>query len=665
MKKTLSLILAFVMLLSVTAGLNISTFALNTVSTIYLCNGDGQKLDLGPIDGENPCFNIYESDNKVVVDTESEARTYTNGVRWQDTATYQMLQPTDTFEANHTYELRVILKCADGYVFNTKEGRIDVKANIRHTIVTDTVATFYVEGEVEEYNADTIIVSKTFTCPGIEDITEAKISMTAPQEGENPFYESTPENKKFYIDTAESSLFLGNKVRWYNKTEGWFLNENSTFENGNIYEAYVRLRPSNGYQFTEDTVVKFGYTTATVQSAAADYLTAYVEYTLFDVVDNVDMTIDVDYSPSKPAGFFANSEEPDRYSSVYDYNEDYFVDGVCYKDLTTDSYMEVGGLPFFQGHEYSVTVAVKCQEARKFTGVNLVTGTINGVDALANSSSPFGKRVDGVWFFTAKLGTCAKDLNECTVAYPKNAKYVYNGKKQKLQVLITDNGERLVEGTDYEILYMGSHTNVGKVNYEILGLGEYKGSKSGSFKITAKPMSSDAKINISGKTFTYDGKVKQPTVTVYDGSTKLKKNTDYTVSYSYTKSKNVGEYSVKVTFKGNYSGSKSVTYTIIPKGTTLLKTASTGKDWISPQWKKQTTQTTGYEIMYSKSAGFRSGNKTVTVSDSKQTVKKITGLKKNTKYYFKIRTYKKVKINGRYKVFYSSWSPVKEFKTRK
>ncbi|MBE6741659.1 MAG: fibronectin type III domain-containing protein [Ruminococcaceae bacterium] len=664
MKKTLSLILAFVMLLSVTAGLNITVFASNTVSSVYLCNGDGQKLDLGPIDGENPCFNIYESDNKVVVDTESEARTYTNGVRWQDTATYQMLQPTDTFEANHTYELRVILKCADGYIFNTKEGHIDVKAHLRHTIVTDTVATFYVEGDVEEYNADTIIVSKTFTCPGIQDIAEAEISMTAPQDGKRAFYNSNPSGSKFYIDETESSTFLGNKIRWYNVTEGWFLTEEDVFEAGNVYEAYVRLRPNKGYQFTEDTVVKFGSTTATIQSQAADYITAYVDYTLYYSVKDVEMTIDVDFSPSKPAAFFANSEEPDRYY-CYDYNDDAFVSGVCYKDLTNDSYMEVGGLPFFQGHEYSVTVAVTCQDANKFSGLNVITSSINGVDAEVSARSPFGERVEGVYFFTANLGTCAKDLNDCTVAYPKNAKYVYNGKKQKLQVIITDKGELLVEGTDYEILYMGSHTNVGKVNFEIIGLGEYKGSKSGSFNITAKPMSSGAKINISGKTFTYDGKIKQPTVTVYDGSTKLKKNTDYTVSYSYTKSKNVGEYSVKVTFKGNYSGSKSITYTIIPKGTTLLKTASTGKDWISPQWNKQTTQTTGYEIMYSKSAGFRSGNKTVTVSDNKQTVKKIKSLKKNTKYYFKIRTYKKVKINGRYKVFYSSWSPVKEFKTRK
>ena len=46
----------------------------------------------------------------------------------------------------------------------------------------------------------------------------------------------------------------------------------------------------------------------------------------------------------------------------------------------------------------------------------------------------------------------------------------------------------------------------------------------------------------------------------------LKGGVDYNVSYPKGM-KNVGKYTVKVTFKENYSGSKSLTYTINPKGT--------------------------------------------------------------------------------------------------
>ena len=663
MKKTLSLFLSLVMLLSI-GGTGTSVFALNTVYSVYLCNAESISLDIGPMNGDNPCFNFRENDGKAEVYSDFNERSFTNGVKWQDVNTYQILKPTDTFQANHTYKLQILLKCADGFVFNTKEGTFDVQAHLRQTTESGTSVYFYVDADTSDFDADTLMVSKTFTCPGIENIAEAKISMTAPQEGENPFYESTPANNKFYIDTTEAGNFLDNKVRWYNMTEGWSLNGESTFEAGNIYQAYVRLRPNNGYQFTDDTVVKFGTQTATIESAASGFIAAYVNYTVFDIVENVEMTIDVDFSASKIPEFFANSEEPQRYS-YYDYNEDYFIQGVCYKDVTNGEYMELSGLPFFQGHEYAVTVAVKCHEAHKFTGVNLVTASINGVEAVASTISPFGKRVDGVWFFTANLGTCTKDLNECSISYPSRANYTYNGRAQHLKVNIYDNGYTLEEGKDYEVLYMGNRTNAGKVNFEILGIGNYSGSTSGSFKINAKLMSSSAKINISAKSYVYDSKVKQPTVTVYDGNKKLTKGTNYTVSYSNSKSKNVGEYSIKVTFKGNYTGSKSVTYSIVPKSTTLLKTASTGKNWISPQWKKQTTQTTGYEIMYSKSGGFKSGNKTATVSKNTQTVKKITGLSKNTKYYFKVRTYKTVKVSGRNKKIYSSWSGVKEFKTRK
>ncbi|MBR3738776.1 MAG: fibronectin type III domain-containing protein, partial [Eubacterium sp.] len=525
----------------------------------------------------------------------------------------------------------------------------------------------YVSANVElvEGSPDTeIIVSQTFECPDISEVNELNVLLDFPVADEEPDATPTAVLTHYCINKVDDSDFINNLIRWENVTDGYILNENSTFELGKVYRAYMQFKPTNGYQFAESPTVKFGAVTATIETASSNFISAYADYTLSETVDNVDLTVDVNFLAGKAPCFFANSEESEKYIS-YDYNEDYFESGVCYKDITADEFMQTGSNPFFQGHEYAITVAVKCTEAHKFAPLNDMTASINGIEAVASSISPFAKQKTGVRFFTATLGDCTTDINDCKIVISSRAKYIYNGSKQKLSLNITDGSYVLKEGTDFEVLYMGNRTNVGKVNYEISGLGEYSGSKSGSFKITAKAMSSAAKINISTKSYTYNGKVKQPTVSVYDGSKKLKKNTDYTVSYSNTKSKYVGEYSIKVSFKGNYSGSKSVTYTIVPKGTTLLKTASTGKDYISPQWKKQTSQTTGYEIMYSKSAGFKSGNKTVAISKNTQTIKKITGLKKNTKYYFKVRTYKTVKVSGRNKKFYSSWSPVKEFKTKK
>ena len=78
-------------------------------------------------------------------------------------------------------------------------------------------------------------------------------------------------------------------------------------------------------------------------------------------------------------------------------------------------------------------------------------------------------------------------------------------------------------------------------------------------------------------------------------------------------------------------------------------------------WKKQTEETTGYQIQYSTNKNFTSGNKTVNITKNKTTSKSISKLKAKKKYYVRIRTYKKV--NG--KKIYSSWSNSKSVKTKK
>ena len=374
----------------------------------------------------------------------------------------------------------------------------------------------------------------------------------------------------------------------------------------------------------------------------------------------------MEYLSGKAPVFFPNSEEPDKYIAYRDLNTNGFENGVRYYDKTNGVYLETDSATFETGHSYQVTVAVKCNDGYQFAGLNKIKGSIDGFDGVVDSKYTYNGsdfRIDKVWFITADLINCQKDINDCRTVISSRTTYVYDGRAQKLVVSIYDGDDKLKEGRDYEVLYMGNHTNAGKVTYEIAGMGNYCGTlPMGSFTIKKKSIT--PKVNLSFKKAVYNSSAKKPTVSVYDGTKKLA-TSQYTVAYSNSKSKYVGEYSVKVTLKGNYSGSKSVTYTIIPKGTTLSKTASKGKDWISVQWTKQATQTTGYEIMYSKSAGFKSGNKTADIPKNTQTTKKFTGLKKNTKYYFKIRTYKTVKVNGRKKKIYSSWSAVKQFNTRK
>ena len=126
--------------------------------------------------------------------------------------------------------------------------------------------------------------------------------------------------------------------------------------------------------------------------------------------------------------------------------------------------------------------------------------------------------------------------------------------------------------------------------------------------------------------------------------------------------KKVGNYTVTITFQGNYSGTVQKTFTISPKATNITRLTSAKKK-ITVSWKKQTAQTSGYQIQYATSAKFKNAKK-VTISKNKISRKSIKKLKSKKKYYVRIRTYKTVKANGKAQKIYSSWSKTRTVKTK-
>lgn len=187
---------------------------------------------------------------------------------------------------------------------------------------------------------------------------------------------------------------------------------------------------------------------------------------------------------------------------------------------------------------------------------------------------------------------------------------------------------------------------------------EYKsGDESDPTPDNKKTAVKASQVSLSKVKYTYTGKSVKPAVKAVVGGKKLKAGTDYKVSYS--DNKNVGKAKAVVTFKGKYTGKITKSFVINPKGTSL-KSVKRAKKAFKATWKKQGKQTTGYQIQYSTKKGFGSKVKTVTVSKNKVTSKTIKSLKKNQKYYIRVRTYKKA---GNSK-FYSGWSKTKSVKTK-
>ena len=267
------------------------------------------------------------------------------------------------------------------------------------------------------------------------------------------------------------------------------------------------------------------------------------------------------------------------------------------------------------------------------------------------------KEPDGYWSYY-----------ECSTADGRKfgIEFTYNDSKpNELKVLVnsrySDTSPWVVVKTKNKHTHTwNSGTVTKKASLTTNGVKTYTCKSCKATKTEAIPKASN--IKLSKTAYTYNGKVQKPSVTVKDSKGKALKSTDYKIDYPKGM-KNVGKYTVKVTLKGNYSGSKSMTYNINPKGTSVSKVTAAKKGF-KVTWKKQTTQTTGYQVQYSTSSKFKSA-KTVTISKNKTTSKSVSKLSAKKKYYVRVRTYKTVKVNGKNVKLYSGWSKAKSVTTKK
>ena len=131
----------------------------------------------------------------------------------------------------------------------------------------------------------------------------------------------------------------------------------------------------------------------------------------------------------------------------------------------------------------------------------------------------------------------------------------------------------------------------GSINKKCTACG-YSSSKSKIYKITS--------VSLSSTVFTYSGNNITPSVTVKNSkNNKLVKGKDYKVIYP-TNSVNVGRYSVKIQFIGNYSGTVNKYFDIVPIITSLTNTTG----GIKVSWKK-VDGAYGYRVYQKTSNGWK------------------------------------------------------------
>ena len=195
-----------------------------------------------------------------------------------------------------------------------------------------------------------------------------------------------------------------------------------------------------------------------------------------------------------------------------------------------------------------------------------------------------------------------------------------NGKKAVCHIVVKKAGDHKYDST----IEKASTSKDGKIID--------KCSRCGDVKV-AQIISHPTKVVLNNSNFVYDGKIKTPTVTVTSADGKTIDSANYDISYANGR-KDAGTYDVKVTFKGNYTGSLTTKFTIAKANQSLKIKSPKKKMKVGAKAKIKITANKGhgkvtYKVSNKKIAKIKKG-KLVAVKKGKV---KLTVTLKATKNY--------------------------------
>ena len=210
--------------------------------------------------------------------------------------------------------------------------------------------------------------------------------------------------------------------------------------------------------------------------------------------------------------------------------------------LLTEQYLYIQNLRYMDFVDYEIT----------YDGDLINAGTVK-------------LTVTGIGAYTGSVETTynIQKLSMSNASFSVAPAY-YTGSEVTPEVTVTHSGKTLVKDRDFIVTY---HNNIEPSSYYnspwvgIDGIGNYQGYVTKSFTINRADISS-CTVTLSDESLTYTGSSLRPTVTVKNGDKELTLNQDYYVSYR--NNWNAGTASVIVNGSGNYTGSVTKDFQIIP-----------------------------------------------------------------------------------------------------
>lgn len=152
----------------------------------------------------------------------------------------------------------------------------------------------------------------------------------------------------------------------------------------------------------------------------------------------------------------------------------------------------------------------------------------------------------------ATAGAVIADIDDLT----------YNGNEQHPVPVVTLSAETLQEGVNYTVSYSDGCINAGNYTVTVTGTGRYTGSVSKNFTINPFNMEN---CEITMENPVYTGSEIELNPTVKRDGTLLVKGADYTVTTAPAEVLAVGDYTLTITGKGNYTGTKDFDFQVIKR----------------------------------------------------------------------------------------------------
>ena len=271
------------------------------------------------------------------------------------------------------------------------------------------------------------------------------------------------------------------------------------------------------------------------------------DYTL-DITDNVEVGSAKVIVTAKSV-YYTGSKEVTFDILAVDINKETVSVSVAAEDITYD------------GTEKKPEVVVADGKTTLVAGTDYTVSYEKNVDAGTAKAVITGKgHYSGSREITFDI--LAADMSKVTVEFDPQ-KMEWTGETVTPAVTVTYKGKTLTKDVDYT-LDITDNVEVGTAKVVVTAKSaNFTGSKEATFDILPVDINKKSvKVAADTENIEYAGTEKKLDITVTDGKTKLVEGKDYTVSYK--NNIELGTAKAVITGKGHYSGSREITFDIIP-----------------------------------------------------------------------------------------------------